>query len=866
MIVPLRVLIAEDSEDAAALIVLELRRGSFQPDYRRVESVDAMCRALEEGNWDLVIADNVIPGLGELEAIRLAHQVDPDLPVIVVSGTVGEELVVGAMRAGASDYLVKDRLIRLVPAVQRELTEARRRRERRHIQEALQESEERYRRLVDLSPEGILVVVVDGKVVFANPAAAVIFGFDGPHRLHGHVASDLIHPDYRDLVAERHKSLLTHELHVPRIEVKLMRQDGTVVDVEVAAGRVTYRNQTGVQLLIHDITERRRAEQSLQQTTRELAKRIKELNCLYSAYSLMTNHDVPLEQRLSNLVRILFAGWQYPEIACARLELAGREYTTDNWHDTSWKLTSRIEAHGQDVGTVQLCYLEQRPEADEGPFLKEERGLIDNVARLLGEVMEHRFADRALEESNALLEKVFATLHLLVAYMDADFNIIRVNRAYAEADGRDPSYFVGKNHFVLYPQPENEGLFRRVVQTGEPHFAFEKRFEYSDHPERGTTYWDWSLQPVTDVNGEVTGLVLCLLDVTERHQAQVALRESEARYRMLMEQAAEGIVIYDRQGLVIDANTQFCRMLGYEREEILGKAMAGFFAEAERVSKPITFGELLSGQTVLRQRSLTRKDGTPVSVESSSKMLPDGRMQAIIRDISERKANEERLAVYQSQLQTMASELSLAEERQRRQIASDLHDRIGQTLAVCNMKLGALRPTVKDRALAEALEEVRSLVHQSIQEVRSLTFEVSPPILYDLGFEPAVEWLAEECQRRHGLVCEFCDDGREKPLHDNMRVVLFQAIRELLFNVIKHARATRAKVTVGRKGDRVRIEVEDDGEGFDLSKLHGRGDGGFGLFSVRERLGYMRGQVEIESAPGKGTRVTLTAPLDIRTE
>lgn len=152
---------------------------------------------------------------------------------------------------------------------------------------------------------------------------------------------------------------------------------------------------------------------------------------------------------------------------------------------------------------------------------------------LQAEINERRRAEQDLAEKNELLESMFSSIHLLVAYMDTDFNFIRVNRVYAEADGQTPDFFVGKNHFQLYPNAENKAIFRKVVQTGEPAFVFEKPFEYAGHQDRGTTYWDWSLSPVRDPQGQVSGVVLSLLDVTERRHAQEELRKSEQQLRVL---------------------------------------------------------------------------------------------------------------------------------------------------------------------------------------------------------------------------------------------------------------------------------------------------------------------------------------------
>ncbi|MEW6601856.1 MAG: response regulator [Nitrospirota bacterium] len=147
---------------------------------------------------------------------------------------------------------------------------------------------------------------------------------------------------------------------------------------------------------------------------------------------------------------------------------------------------------------------------------------IESMTPLIGEAlhrfqMEEELADnyRSLQESNELLESIFSNIHVLIAYMDRDFNFIRVNTKYAEADEHEPAYYEGKNHFDLFPNEENLNIFRKVVETGEPHFARAKPFSYAHNPERGTSFWDWSLKPVTDREGRVSGLVLSLIDVTD---------------------------------------------------------------------------------------------------------------------------------------------------------------------------------------------------------------------------------------------------------------------------------------------------------------------------------------------------------------
>jgi signal transduction histidine kinase len=225
--------------------------------------------------------------------------------------------------------------------------------------------------------------------------------------------------------------------------------------------------------------------------------------------------------------------------------------------------------------------------------------------------------------------------------------------------------------------------------------------------------------------------------------------------------------------------------------------------------------------------------------------------------------HEEELLLYQGKLQSLASELVLAEERERRLIATELHDRIGQALALSGLKLEELRGNLSSPCCSQSLDEIKGLIEQTIQDTRSLIFEISPPILHELGFDAAVEWLAERVQERYGILVRLRMDGNRKSMGSDMRVILFRALRELLVNVVKHAKAKEVTVAVQRKEGFLQISVEDKGVGFDdarhdLSALQKRG---FGLFSIQERLKYLGGTLEVFSSPGRGTRVTLRAPL-----
>ncbi len=232
-------------------------------------------------------------------------------------------------------------------------------------------------------------------------------------------------------------------------------------------------------------------------------------------------------------------------------------------------------------------------------------------------------------------------------------------------------------------------------------------------------------------------------------------------------------------------------------------------------------------------------------------------------EINERKRAESKLLDYQMQLRSLASELSFAEERLRRRMATDVHDHIGQNLAISKIKLESLAEHARSPELAGLVDELRQLLAETIKSTRSLTFELSPPVLYELGFEAAMEWLVRRMREQHGLDAEFENDGRPKPLEPNVRVFLFQAVRELLVNIAKHAQASKVTVTTRRFDGQIKVLVEDDGIGFEVSKVsfNDYETGGFGLFSIRERSGYIGCSFKIDSKVGRGTCITLTAPI-----
>lgn len=221
---------------------------------------------------------------------------------------------------------------------------------------------------------------------------------------------------------------------------------------------------------------------------------------------------------------------------------------------------------------------------------------------------------------------------------------------------------------------------------------------------------------------------------------------------------------------------------------------------------------------------------------------------------------ERQVAERTASLRRLAAEVCLAEERERRRIAEDLHDHLGQALALMKIRLRQLRGDAVFGGHGDALAELVALADEAIRYTRGLTFDLSPPILYELGLGPALEWLGEDTTRRHGLRVKVRDRNRPA-LPDDLKVMLWKSARELLHNVVKHAQARQVTVTLTADAGRVTVEVVDDGRGFDPAQARRDAGERFGLFSIEERLRQLGGDLVLETAPGRGTRVRLTAAI-----
>lgn len=262
------------------------------------------------------------------------------------------------------------------------------------------------------------------------------------------------------------------------------------------------------------------------------------------------------------------------------------------------------------------------------------------------------------------------------------------------------------------------------------------------------------------------------------------------------------------------------------------------FLAVNKVTQPI---QELTNKVKALERGLSVE---PVSVESRGEI---GKLESAFNAMVEARVKAEK-------------SMRESEERERHLIATDLHDFVGQNLVAMQYQLKALRKIISSPDATASLDATRELITQTIQYTRSLTIELRSPALEELGLEAAIESLAESYESTHGVPVRVEDDGLKKEISEETGYLLFRSVRELLWNIVKHAKATEARVQVTRTGDNICIVVRDNGIGFIATATPKLGHC-FGLFTIRERLNGLGGRCDIESNPGEGTTVILTAPL-----
>ena len=370
--------------------------------------------------------------------------------------------------------------------------------------------------------------------------------------------------------------------------------------------------------------------------------------------------------------------------------------------------------------------------------------------------------------------------------------------------------------------------------------------------------------------------VLTLKDVTELHEATYQLKQSELRYRELVENANSIIMRITPDHDITFFNEYAQKFFGYDLGEILNKSVIGTIApevdsEGRDLRKMIRDISEYPELHAVNDNENMRKDGSRVWVHWSNRAVRDhqGKLVELLcvgTDITKRREMEAQARLYQQRLRELTERLAVAEEEDRWRISRYIHDTIIQNLSLSSIRLATVMKSLTDATLpdeAEKLRQIRRLLDDAVDECRMVMSDLTPALLYELGLIPALHDLAQQVDAKYGARMKVEDDGQEKPMSNPLRGLLFQAVRELIMNSMKHAGPCDVSVSASCLSKELVIRVKDNGCGFDSCKLNESPNqqGGFGLFNIRRRIEGLGGRLEIDSTPGCGTTATICVPM-----
>lgn len=583
-----------------------------------------------------------------------------------------------------------------------------------------------------------------------------------------------------------------------------------------------------------------------------------------------------------------------------------------------------IESQRSRVPEEVAAVLTGRPHLSEWRFVRKDGSTFPGevnaqllpdgrVMGIVRDITERRQAEDALRASQSLLRTVMDGTPDPIFVKDRQGRLLLANPAVLRAFGRPLEEVLGKTDVEIYSdlavgQTVME-TDRRIMESGHTEVV-EERIQTP----QGYRVFLSTKSPEYDAQGNVIGVIGIARDITDRNQAQEALQRSEERFRLALEASHAMVYDLDVRTLQVNAVRGLAELLG--REE--GEAQYTFQWWENQIHPDeldlyqTAFRGILAQprETTLEYR-VRHKEGRWLFVEDHAKPVCDesGKVRRIagtVVDVTVRKEDQNTLLRWKKeleqrvkdrtaelsqmveklqdeivrrrlaedvlrkrgeQLRQVASELTVAEQQERGRLAELLHDGLQQILVAAKLRLVELMQA-RDPSIQKAANKVDELIGESIRASRDLTAELNPGILHEEGLLAAMEWLGQWMSDRHDLTVAMNVQGHIGQMPEATRILLFQSVRELLFNVVKHAQVRAARVDIRQADDEIQITVADEGAGFDPDRLSGRREvsGGFGLFSIRDRLDLLGGRMEIHSAPGRGSRFTLVAPLSVKPE
>jgi PAS domain S-box-containing protein len=520
--------------------------------------------------------------------------------------------------------------------------------------------------------------------------------------------------------------------------------------------------------------------------------------------------------------------------------------------------------------TIRTLQGQERLIAWHNRVLRNERGVVVGILCSGEDITEHRQTEQQLRDSELWYRQLTEKINEWVWEVDPNGVYTYTSPRVETLLGYAPSEVLGRTPFDLMPPEEAERVratFLQYVQRRQPFDGLENTNIKKDGQ------WivlETSGSPKFDEDGKFIGYRGIDRDITDRKQAEQARRQSEKRLQQLIDAAPYGALEYelceDHRLVFTGYNRAANRILKVDCHQFVGKTIEQAFPPLAQTAIPAAYCQVAETGVPYEDEQVNYEDDQiSGAYEISAFQTAPRRMAVLFRDITERRRAEAKVMDYQNQLRGLVSQLTLSEERERKNLAVELHDGICQSLAIAKLKVDEqlVKPDVD--VVQPLLQDLQTTLIGIIEEARSLTNNLGTPMLQQVGLQAALErWLDTEIAAKHGIMIKVVDKGVSKLLHEDTKALLFRAVRELAINVVKHAQAKSLTVILETRSGELFLEITDDGKGFRRTSQSERevNQGGYGLFSIHERITYIGGSMTVDSAPDKGARILLRVPLD----
>ena len=718
------------------------------------------------------------------------------------------------------------------------------------------QARERYVELYDFTPVGYFTLDGDGKILEANLAGASLLGIERA-----------------SLIGSRLQTFIA-PLSLPAFQEALR---GVPSDVSMAAGSPRWAhlvaspsNDGKYCVVMMDISERKMAEEALrasEENYRLLYETMAEGVVHQDAGGAIVSAN-PEALRMLGLTLDQITGRTSLDSRWRAIHEDGSEFPGET-HPSMMALRT-----GKSVRDVRM-----------GVFNPRENGwrwiTINAIARFRAgeekpfqvyttfrDITDRRRMEEALAEREAKYRGLVETTGAGVATTDLEGRLTYVNQALCDMLGHSKDELVGMP-FSAFSHPEDTGrvaaLFAGALQTPRRDVRFDFKAIHKD----GRIIHLYTNPTASWHQERVIGFNAIIQDITELKRVEHALRANEKWFALLFNGVSDAVFVHEFEapdglpGRFIGVNDMACQRLGYTRAELLKMRAAEIDAPETRAAFPAIMEKLRREKSAQWEGVHVRKDGGRIQVEITNRLLEgDGRLVilSMVRDITERKRVEKDLNESHLRLRLLAEHLLFAREEERKTVAQEIHDELGQVLTALKMDLRWLekRLAPSQAHLLEKMRGMTSLTDQTIQRVQRISSELRPRMLDDLGLTAAIEWLVGDFSRRTGIRCKTAVQVTESRIGGNSVTAIYRIVQEALTNISRHASASRVSVLLREVDERLEVLIKDDGIG--ISETQATDARSFGLIGIRERVHGLGGGVSISGETGKGTTVAISIP------